>query len=806
MKTTSEPKTIHLRRRLSRLRTIAAAILVVAAAGLAASSMMPPKLPWAVPIVTVGNYPGGTVVDQATNTIYVANQNEISVIDGSRCNAENSQQCSTIATITIGQDPQNPAFPIQLVFDSTTDTIYATLAGGNDNTFAVVNGRRCNARNTSGCTQVPAIVTIPSNTFLFCNGNVPLSCAPALPALDTVTHSLYIPDANDGPIYVLNTTTCNGTHTANCNQSLTPVATMGDSVTVDPSNHHTYVSAGINDSVVSIFDGNSCNATNLTNCNQPPAVSFPISPFPVGPSAIDSSTHTYYLPLSAFADTLDPVAVIDTSTCNATITSGCGNAPPMVQVGSLPEGVILDPATKTVYVLNEESSSVSMFNGATCNAIHPSGCSQPVRILAAGFNPVFYDFNPETHTLYVPSQNTNDVWVLDASKCNAKHTDGCTETEPTTPVGGGPVGIAESLKTKTLYVPNQGDATVSVIDATICNRHHLAGCNHTWQTIDFGTIPQGAGATPRFAAVNNVTNTLYVTSFGTSAQGGSGAVSVINVATCNGRTTSNCGVLATIPIGSLPQQVAVDETTNTIYVVNGGDSTLSVVSGAHCNASDVSGCEPSNGWPAVATGNDPQAVVLNPFNHTLYVANQLGNSVSVFDTLQCNGADTSHCTPVSTFPVGAGPYAVGILFDKNTVFVVNRFDESVSVTDGATCNGTNFSGCPQTSPPAVLIAAFPQYSELITGFPNYRPGRWVAVDQKKHVVYIPVIGDSDVAMLDGNDCRAGHTNDCHVKIVDKRMGGYPTTALVDEATETVYVANDTDGTVSVFGVHDQDDD
>ena len=136
---------------------------------------------------------------------------------------------------------------------------------------------------------------------------------------------------------------------------------------------------------------------------------------------------------------------------------------------------------------------------------------------------------------------------------------------------------------------------------------------------------------------------------------------------------------------------------------------------------------------------------------------------------------------------------MGIVLDRNTVFVGNRNDLTVSVIDGATCNGTNTSGCPQTPPPAVLVGAFPD-----TGGNNNVLGRSIAVDQHKHIVFIPVAGDSDVATLDGNACRAGHVNDCHVKIVKQRMGGFPVTAEVDNATDTVYVANHADGTVSVF--------
>ncbi len=53
-------------------------------------------------------------------------------------------------------------------------------------------------------------------------------------------------------------------------------------------------------------------------------------------------------------------------------------------------------------------------------------------------------------------------------------------------------------------------------------------------------------------------------------------------------------------------------------------------------------------------------------------------------------------------------------------------------------------------------------------------------------------------MLDGNTCTASHPQDCHVRIVPQRMGGFSVFATVDESSGTVYVANDDDGTVSFF--------
>jgi DNA-binding beta-propeller fold protein YncE len=127
----------------------------------------------------------------------------------------------------------------------------------------------------------------------------------------------------------------------------------------------------------------------------------------------------------------------------------------------------------------------------------------------------------------------------------------------------------------------------------------------------------------------------------------------------------------------------------------------------------------------------------------------------------------------------------------NTVFVGNRDDLTVSVIDGSTCNANNTSGCAQT-PPAVLLGAFPNAQS------GYALARGITVDPLKQVVYITNFGDSDVATLDASICRAGHVEDCQAKIVHKRMGGFPVMATVVDSSNTVYVPNNNDGTVSLF--------
>jgi DNA-binding beta-propeller fold protein YncE len=752
-----------------RLRIAAGAMLFAAAAALAAIAVNPnpPKLPWRVPTVNVGINPVGSVVDQATHTVYVANTAEdtVSVIDGHRCNSSNASRCSPVATLTVGPNP------IFMAFDPTTGTLYATLIGGTANTIAVVNANTCNARNTSGCGQTPAVVTVPGATFNDDSGQA------SNIVLDTADQTLYIGDAAEGPVSFLDTATCNGTNTSGCSQTPTTMATNGDTLTIDLTNHSVYVTNFI-DATLSVFDSATCNAGNTSGCSQT------AGPFPnyVGAGAVDEITHTVYLPVDVSAGfvNVDHVAMIDGSTCNGIVSSGCGNTPPMVQVGDNPTEIVIDPTTRTVYVGSQGSAKISVINADTCNATNQAGCTPtPLSALAAGVEPFGIGIDVNTHTLYMTSQDLNNVWVLDASKCNATHISGCTHFAPTTTVGIEPVGIAANPNTNTVYEVNQFDNTVSVINTSVCNASTTSGCNQSWPTVPLGNAP-------RFVGINKITNTIYVSNRDDNT------VSVIDGATCNSSNTSGCSQpQPTTPVGDVPQQIAVDETNNTIYVVNQNDGTVSVINGAHCNGTDTSGCNQS--WATVTVGNSPQALGLNHTNHTLYVTNTNDDTVSVISSSHCNGGDSSGCTPVATVPVGAGPRAVGVDAGTNTVFVGNENDVTVSVIDGSTCNGTNTSGCGQT-PFSIPVAAFPNAA----GNDIYIFGRGIAIDPASHKVFMAVVGDSDVVVVNGRACHGGNTTGCQAKVVPLRMGGFTLALTLDESSGTVYVSNNSEGTVSLF--------
>jgi DNA-binding beta-propeller fold protein YncE len=774
MKTKTKNHLEPLRRRSTRLRVVAAGLLFATAAVLGANCIAPLRLPWATPTATAGNYSQAAEVDPATNTVYVINlgDNTISVIDGHRCNGRNGSHCAPVATMS------NVGFgPLWPVLDRSSHTLYVTNAltegGDNNNMVAVLDVSHCNAQDTSGCNQAPvALVTVAGLV-----GNQDTGALAAI-ALDSSTHTLYVGDADDGPISMIDTATCNALQTSGCSQG--PVtAVNGDGMSIDSANHSVYVNDAV-EGKVWVLNGLTCNGTTQSDCTGTSVASLPADSVPFLPG-VDLTSHSIYVPLAGF-DVPSQVAVVDVSSCTGANRSGCGQTPFLFPADSVAEQVLVDQTARTAYVLSELSNSLTAINTATCNGTNHSGCpTRPhARAMAVGVNPIMVALNPVNHTIYEPSQDTNTVWALDGSRCNGTKNSGCTDFAPTTTVGDGPVQVELNPITKTLYETNQLSNTVSVIDTTACNQRNLSGCNRTWPAIP-------VGSTARHIGINKTTNTIYVSNLD------DGTLSVINGATCNRNTTTGCSQTPpTTTVGNAPQQIAVDEMTNTIYNVNQADGTVSIVDGTHCNGTDTSGCAQS--WPVASVGQSPQALTFNPNNRTLYVTNTNDDTVSVINGNTCNRLSTSGCTPVATVPVGARPRAVGVLFDRNTVFVANRVDLTVSIFDGATCNGTNTSGCPQTPPQAVLVGAFPETG----GNGNNLNGRSIAIDQHKHLVFIPTIGDSDLVVLNGNVCRPGHMNDCRAKVANKRAGGFSVTAAVDEASDTVYVANDTESSVSIF--------
>jgi DNA-binding beta-propeller fold protein YncE len=86
--------------------------------------------------------------------------------------------------------------------------------------------------------------------------------------------------------------------------------------------------------------------------------------------AVNSVTHTVYV-----ANTVDnTVSVIDGASCNATVQTGCGRRAAVAPAGLSPRRVAVDELTNTIYVTNAGSNTVTMLDGRTCNGRTHNGC------------------------------------------------------------------------------------------------------------------------------------------------------------------------------------------------------------------------------------------------------------------------------------------------------------------------------------------------------------------------------------------------------------------------------------------------
>jgi YVTN family beta-propeller protein len=306
-----------------------------------------------------------------------------------------------------------------------------------------------------------------------------------------------------------------------------------------------------------------------------------------------------------------------------------------VGVGAVPRVAAVNPLTNKIYVVNANSNSVTVIDGAT-NA---------TTTVNTGASPFAAAVNSVTNKIYVPSSiHAGTVTVIDANVT--------PNTTTTLNAGQTPFAVAVNPVTNKIYVTNQGDgsspSTVTVID----------GATNTNAT----TTTVAAGVFPFDVAVNPVTNMIYVTNF----------IAVGTVTVIDANVTPN--TTTTVLAGNKPSAVAVNPVTNMIYVTNTQSNNVTVID---ANVTP-------NTTTTIPVGTDPVAVAVNPFTNTIYVANQIGNNVTVID-----GA-TNLVT--QTVNAGAEPVTVGVNPVTNKIYVANFTVGTLTVIDGV----TNTAGSPLT--------------------------------------------------------------------------------------------------------------
>ncbi len=210
-----------------------------------------------------------------------------------------------------------------------------------------------------------------------------------------------------------------------------------------------------------------------------------------------------------------------------------------------------------------------------------------------------------------------------------------------TPVAGQTTTINLTMNTTIDYLtitpsyPNVGVGATLTLAATAYDSAGdmvlLTPGNVTWTSASqaIATVGQTSGVV---TGVNNGSTTITATD---SESGKSGTAS-FSVGIRPGGT-----ILATAPVGNGPYGIAVNPTTNRVYVTNDGDNTVSVLDGSTNSV-----------IATVPVGLCPQQVAVNPTTNRVYVSNAYDNTVSVID----GNANKV----LSTVTVGNYPYGVAV--------------------------------------------------------------------------------------------------------------------------------------------------
>jgi YVTN family beta-propeller protein len=338
-------------------------------------------------------------------------------------------------------------------------------------------------------------------------------------------------------------------------------------VAFDAADNTVYVSSGdAND--LTMIDAKTCNAGQRSGCAATKRVRTDGGD-PIG-VAVNELTHTVY----AVNGDSNTVAVINAATCNAVDQSGCASKPPLVKVGGGPEFLALDQVTDTIYVANTSSGTVSVINGATCNASVTSGCGKLAATARAGTAAFPIAVDAATNTVYVGLNN--DVAVIDGATCDAASITGCSR-KPALISAAAPAGIAVDDANHTVYISGE-NGTVTVVDRNTCDATDTSGCRGRHARVRIGADPRGD-------FVDAAASTLYATN------AGSDTVSVINTATCDAARTAGCAKTPpAFPAGVSPRRITFDPAAGTVYVVDTGGSTISLIAAKTCEASNTTGC------------------------------------------------------------------------------------------------------------------------------------------------------------------------------------------------------------------------
>lgn len=317
-------------------------------------------------------------------------------------------------------------------------------------------------------------------------------------------------------------------------------------------------------------------------------------------------------------------------------------------------------------------------------------------------------------------------------------------------VGGWVRGFAYNTTTKTLYavIPAWGaEVNASVGQLTNSPNGSLVvmdgATGNIETTVSVPPVPPVPYAFTGSVAVDSTSNLIYI-SDETDNQ----------VIAVNGATNA---IVARIPVGSQPGGLAADPATGTVYVANSIDGTISAINES-TNTVTATIIDNLGGKVDDGTGF-AESVAVNSTSGLVYVTDSHYSIVTVISE-KTNQVQ-------ATWKVGNSPNSLLLDPSTNTLYVADYFDSTILALNGTT--GVSIATIPVVSEPTSLaldsttntlyvsvngganITAVDMQTNSAVGesaLTGSRSSYSVAVNPGSHIVYAPV-DLADVALFQG---------------------------------------------------------
>jgi YVTN family beta-propeller protein len=397
----------------------------------------------------------------------------------------------------------------------------------------------------------------------------------------------------------------------------------------------------------------------------------------------------------------------------------------------------------------------------------PATAQVVTSIVGTQVDPATAAVNTSTNTVFVANNCGTDAGCSVGTNPSVTVINGATLSTQTVQVGYWPYGVAVDSGL------NQAYTATCASDSTCLSLGGVSAINGSTLVV---TNIASTGYQTFWIAVNPSTHNVYAVNYCDDPNYPT-CTTLGNVTVINGTTLKS---VATVQAGAFPFSAAVNTATNMIYVVNQCGADLTCQSAGSVTVINGS----TNKIVAtIAVDFYPLYAAIDQVNNKIYVTNN-GGTDGTYTNGTVSVIDGATNTVEADIAVGLSPSPVVFNPNTNIVYVGNQcgsdpncvLPPSVTVINGSNNMVTTaVSICTTLTQPA-------DDSEL---------------DVNTNMVYFPCQARPNQTLATGLSVNV--LNGANNTAFPVAVGDYPNAAVVNAKTNTIYVPNDGDDTVSVIG-------